>query len=139
MLESRSTDYLFRFSVGRAVRTSMCSPGTGESEARLRLASRTGVRCHILWQIVRESRTTGPDRPLETRPVDRQALLARQRRGGSRNPGFRRLSLDCAVVFFSSRLLLVGISRFRLPLLLLISVCPSSSAFPVRASIGISS
>jgi hypothetical protein len=35
------------FFVGRAVRTSLYSPGTGESGARARLALRTAVRCYI--------------------------------------------------------------------------------------------
>jgi hypothetical protein len=94
---SKSSRYLFHdpyalsaftliFSVGRAVRTSMCSPGTGESEARLRLASRTVVRCHILWQIARESTTTDHISPLETRPVARQAVLVRQHRAVRRVP-----------------------------------------------------
>ena len=40
-------------SSGRAVHTSVCSPGTGESGARARLASRTAVRCDFLSQCAR--------------------------------------------------------------------------------------
>jgi hypothetical protein len=43
--KSRSSAHLFQFSVGRAVHSSVCSPGTGVSGARARFALWTIVRC----------------------------------------------------------------------------------------------
>jgi hypothetical protein len=59
------------FFVGRAVRTSLYSPGTGESGARARLVSRISVAAALrsvatsMSQLARESRTTE-----HTYPVD---------------------------------------------------------------------
>jgi hypothetical protein len=99
-----STIDLFRFSVGRAVHTSLCSPGIGESGARARLASRTIVHCYILVAI--GARIPRP----ESSPPWSLLLLARQRRARPRRPSLARpipIALDCTpyiecLVFYSS-------------------------------------
>jgi hypothetical protein len=118
--------------IGSAIIRHRCSPsaglfgllpsaGIGESEARLRLAFRTVVRCDFPVAIELESRFSHRITP------GRLLLLARQR-----GAGFRRLSLDCALVLlfepaaYSPRLAWL----FLIPIVFTPSstVCSSSSA-----------